>query len=78
MANTKTVYPNAEEGELETSDHIPFVQDSKQIYDLQTQLGRGAFCKVYKASFLPTGEEVAVKVSKSCNPAGFPKATQDQ
>jgi serine/threonine protein kinase len=38
------------------------VEDKKTYYEFQELLGEGAFCKVFKALYKPTGEEVAVKV----------------
>ena len=41
----------------------PHVDDPKAYYDFLELLGEGAFCKVYKAIYHPTGETIAVKVS---------------
>jgi serine/threonine protein kinase len=41
------------------------VDDKKTYYDFQELLGEGAFCKVFRAIYKPTGEVVAVKVQQS-------------
>lgn len=38
------------------------ITDKKTYYEFKQLLGEGAFCKVYKALYKPTGEELAVKV----------------
>ena len=39
-------------------------QEDTELYEFYEELGSGAFSTVYKAIFLPSGEEIAVKVIK--------------
>ena len=56
----------AEESSLmqEGDEEIREVDRASDVYKLGKTLGRGAFGKVYEAVFRPTGETIAVKVSK--------------
>jgi serine/threonine protein kinase len=50
------VTPNNLE-DLSPNSNLP-----KDLYTFYEKLGEGAFCKVYKALYLPTNEIIAVKV----------------
>lgn len=47
-------------GELKMGQSL---KNKSQIYKFFELLGEGAFCKVYRATYLPTQEELAVKVN---------------
>mgnify|MGYP006212113519 CR=1 FL=1 len=40
-------------------------EDAEELYEFYEVLGEGAFSTAYRAKFLPTGEEIAVKVLKA-------------
>ena len=54
--------PVAQLPEASGDDHILKLENAREVYEFQDQLGRGSFGKVYKAIFKPTGETIAVKV----------------
>ena len=51
--------------------NIPMVKSREEIYDFKELFGQGAFCKVHRAIYKPTNEEIAVKVTlinpRHCN-----------
>ncbi len=40
-----------------------YAKSVKELYEFFEKLGEGAFCKVYRALYIPTNEIIAVKVN---------------
>lgn len=39
-------------------------ENENELYTFHEKIGEGGFCDVFRALFLPTGEEIAVKILK--------------